>query len=242
FGQGIVRTPSDFGRQGEVPTHPQLLEWLSAEFVAHGWDVKWLHRQIVLSSTYRQSSTFDETSHRVDPENRLLWRMNRRRLSIEMWRDAMLAVAGNLDRTLGGESVPLEEAANHRRTIYGKIARRELDQMLRMYDFPDPNSHSPNRTPTTTPLQQLFVLNAPFVEQQARSLYDALPKDVSPSEQLAFGYRRLFAREPTADELELGLRFLLVDQTTETGGEISPQRWQSYLHAMLGLNEFLYVD
>ncbi len=237
FGHGLVRTPSNFGKQGELPTHPDLLDWLASEFIVHGWDIKWLHREIVLSATYRQSSRFNQTADKHDPENRLLWRMNRRRLSIEMWRDAMLAVSGNLQHTLGGPAIPLEDAKNHQRTIYGKIARRELNQMLRMFDFPEPTAHSPSRVPTTTPLQQLFVLNSDFVKQQADGLKQRLSGNHSPKEQIAFCYQELFARKPTSQEIAVGLSFL-----DSIDNNIEEKRWQRYLHALLGLNEFLYVD
>ncbi|MCA9067553.1 MAG: DUF1553 domain-containing protein, partial [Planctomycetaceae bacterium] len=241
FGQGLVRTPSNFGQQGERPTHPELLEWLAGEFVRRGWDIKWLHQEIVLSAAYRQSSGFDETGHQHDPENRLLWRMNRRRLSVEMWRDAMLAVAGNLENQVGGSAVALDTAANHRRTIYAKVARRELDPMLRMFDFPEPTAHSPKRVPTTTPLQQLYVLNGPFLKTQAERLSQQLPQD-SPRKQIAFCYRRLFAREPNSKEVALGQSYLDVDENATRSPNIATPRWAMYLHALLGLNEFLYID
>ena len=233
FGQGLVRTPSNFGTQGEQPTHPELLDWLAGEFIRRGWDIKWLHREMVCSAAYRQSSEFDEIAFGQDPENRLLWRMNRRRLTIEMWRDAMLKVSGNLDTSFGGSPGDLAKPAYNRRTIYGKIARRDLNQMLRLYDFPEPTSHSPKRVATTTPLQQLFVLNAPFVEKQAEALNQELPSDATATEKIKFCYHRLFAREPTSDEVAVGLQYL-----EKTGAE----SWTSYLHALLSLNEFLYID
>ena len=233
FGQGLVRTTSNFGLQGDRPTHPELLDWLAAEFINHNWDIKWLHRQMVLSTAYQQSSGFHEEPFGHDPENRLLWRMNRRRLTIEMWRDAMLAVAGHLDRTVGGKPGDLENLDFHRRTLYGKVNRRDLNQMLRMYDFPEPTSHSPKRVSTTTPLQQLFVLNSPFIVAQANTLKQNLPDDAETEEKIRLCYRRMFAREPSSDELQVGVKFL---------GDTSDERWTSYLHALLSLNEFLYVE
>jgi len=233
FGQGLVRTPSNFGSQGERPTHPELLDWLAGEFIRRGWNVKWLHREIVLSSAYCQSSAYDENAFHRDPENRLLWRTNRRRLTIEMWRDAMLAASGNLDASLGGPPGDLTNPDFNRRTIYGKIARRELNQMLRMYDFPEPTSHSPKRVATTTPLQQLFVMNSPFVQKQAEALAKRVPADVAAPEQIEFCYQHLFNRAPTADEVDVGLQYLR---------DSDAKRWTSYVHALLSLNEFLYVD
>src|SRR5262249_52712060 len=139
---------------------------LAARFVASGWSLKWLHREIVISAAYGQSSR----SRPEDPENRWLARMSRRRLEVEAWRDAMLSVSGTLRLSVGGPSLDLGRADNNRRTLYGTVVRRELHDLLRLYDFPDPTTHSPGRVPTTTPLQQLLVLNGPLVRQQAAAL------------------------------------------------------------------------
>src|SRR5262249_57895771 len=139
----------DFGTLVERPTHPELLDYLAARFVAGGWSVKKLHREIMLSATYRMSSRHDAASAKVDPDNRLLWRMNRLRLEVEPWRDAMLTVAGNLDRTIGGPPVDLSSPENHRRTVYGAVSRHNLDPLLRLFDFPDPNLTS-DRRPVTS--------------------------------------------------------------------------------------------
>ena len=170
FGRGIVGTPSNFGTLGERPTHPELLDYLAARFVAGGWSIKALHREIMLSATYRLGSRHDGRNATADPDNRLLWRMNRRRLEVEPWRDAMLAVAGNLDRTVGGPSADLSSPANRRRTLYGAVSRHNLDPLLRLFDFPDPNLTSDRRPVTSVPLQQLFVLNSPFMARQAKAL------------------------------------------------------------------------
>ncbi|MEZ6113207.1 MAG: PSD1 and planctomycete cytochrome C domain-containing protein, partial [Pirellulaceae bacterium] len=163
FGRGLVTTPSDFGSQGERPSHPELLDELAARFIEHRWSLKWLHRQIVQSAAYRQSSVSDRSKpdHESDPDNRWLCRMNRRRLEIEVWRDALLAVTDSLDRRIGGTPMSLADANNRRRTLYGLINRREVDTVLALNDFPSAERHSPRREPTTTPLQQLFVLNSP---------------------------------------------------------------------------------
>lgn len=235
FNAGLVGTPSDFGAQGDRPTHPRLLEYLASEFVAHGWDLKWLHREILLSATYRQSSEFRPEADAVDPANQLLWRMNRRRLDIEMWRDATLAATGRLDPTPGGPSQPVDDLNNVRRTIYSKVEREEMNGVLRMYDFPEASSHSPRREHTTTPLQQLFVLNSPWMEQQAADLWKRLKPLESDDARIAECYRLLFAREVTDQELTIAHAFLADD----AGGE---RKWKDYLQAMLGLNEFHFVD
>ncbi len=240
FGSGLVRTSSDFGNQGEQPTHPELLEYLAYEFVLHGWDVKWLQQEILLSATYQQSSAFRDEAAAVDPENRLLWRMPRRRLDIEMWRDAMLSVTGQLDLTLGGSSIDLEDANNHRRTIYGTVVREELNGMLQMHDFPEPTSHSPRREPTTTPLQQLFVLNSPFMHRQAEALWERVSSIEGDGERIRHCYRLLYSRDATDDEVQIGLQF--VNGGEDLGADSGNDRWRRYLQSLLSLNEFLFVD
>ncbi len=239
FGRGIVSTPSNFGTQGSRPTHPELLDDLAARFVAAGWSLKWLHREIMLSAAYRQSSAHRSDAGDIDPDNHLLWRMNRRRLEIEPWRDAMLATAGNLDERLGGPSSSLADAANVRRTLYGTIGRQEMDDMLRLYDFPQPDAHSPGREPTTTPLQQLFVLNSDFLYRQSETLLSRLETDfpdASDEEKINACYRLLFGRPAGQEETQLALKFLAA------GGADPREQWRAYVHSLYGLNEFLFVD
>ncbi len=235
FGAGLVRTPSDLGSQGDPPSHPELLDFLAGELIRHNWSLKWLHRQIVLSATYQQSSRSRKPCEAIDPKNRLLWRMNRRRLEIEMLRDAMLSAAGNLDRQRGGAAFDLGDDSQHRRTVYGQVARRDVNQVLRLYDFPEPTSHSPHRVHTTTPLQQLYLLNAPFVQQQADSLAAQLAPLTTTEDRIHRAYRRLFSREPDGPEIAVGLEFL-------SSGSAEASVLADYVHALLGLNEFLYVD
>ncbi len=185
FGTALVDTLSDFGAQGSRPTHPELLDDLAARFMQHGWSLKWLHREIVLSAAYAQSSSHDARKHAVDPGNRWLWRMNRRTLEIEAWRDAMLAVSGSLKLNLGGPALDLGDPGNNRRTLYGLVRRRELHDLLRLHDFPDPTTHTPGRLPTITPLQQLFTLNSPFPRQQAAALVQRLDKEGAGADERA---------------------------------------------------------
>ncbi len=238
FGAGLVRTPSDFGMQGERPTHPELLDDLSARFVSEGWSLKWLHREIVLSAVYRQSSrTTDAAKIALDPENRWLARMSRRRLEVEAWRDAMLSVTGVLDLPFGGPAIDLGRSDNNRRTIYGLVKRRELNDLLRLHDFPDPTTHSASRTPTTTPLQLLFVLNSPFIRQQAAALVRRLHNaGGSDAERLRRAYRLMYGRQATAAEQRLGQAFLA------DAGTDRQAAWEQYAQVLLGSNEFLYVD
>jgi hypothetical protein len=240
FGAGLVNTPSDFGSQGERPSHPELLDDLTARFVQNGWSIKWLHREIMLSATYQQSSGMNPQGQADDPDNRLLWRMNRRRLEVEAWRDAMLAVAGILDLKLGGPPMDLGDPKNRRRTIYGTVKRRELNDLLRLHDFPDPTIHSPNRLTTTTPLQQLFVLNSPFMRQQAAALVRRLKSEVPQGAEgrIRRAYELLFGRLPTRGQVQLAMEFL----QARPGDTISDELWEQYAHVLLGGNEFLYVD
>ncbi len=235
FGSGLVRTASNFGALGEAPSHPELLEHLAARFVERGWSTKWLVREIVLSAAYRQSSRHNAAFAKVDSENRYLWRMNRRRLTVEMWRDSLLFVAGNLDYA-GGRSIELDAPENHRRTLYGRVSRLKLNPLLQHYDYPDPNVHSAKRSVTTTPLQKLFSLNSRFVIEQARSFARRLQREVADDrERIQRAYQCLYFREPGEEELKLGLDFL-------KGGSEPQTRWDLYAQALMTANEALYLD
>ncbi|MDP6795352.1 MAG: DUF1549 and DUF1553 domain-containing protein, partial [Verrucomicrobiota bacterium] len=158
FGRGLVTTPSNFGLLGAKPSHPTLLDDLAARFMENGWSMKRLIREMVLSSTYRQCSDESEANRAIDPDNIHLWRMNRRRLSIEQWRDSILAAGDNLERT-GGKSLELTNKKNVRRTVYARVSRKKLNDMLMQFDYPDPNVHAAKRSATTTAMQKLFVMN-----------------------------------------------------------------------------------
>jgi len=235
FGKGLVRTTSDFGRQGDPPSHPELLDAVAAEFIAHGWSHKWLHRRIVESATFRQTSRTHSAGVEQDPDNRLLWRMNRRRLDIEPYRDAILQASGRLDDRLYGPALSFDDGQNLRRTLYGKVVREEQHSMLRLYDFPDASAHSASREQTTTALQQLFVLNGPLFRDSA-AVASGTNVALDSRTMIMASYQQLFQRSPTARELELGETFLSHDQPDVTG------RRQAYLHALLGANEFLFID
>lgn len=239
FGTGLVRTTSDFGHQGEPPSHPQLLDALATRLIAQGWNLKWLHREILLSRAYQQSSADNAHAQQIDPENRLLWRMSRRRLDVEMWRDAMLAASGELDCQLGGPATSLEESSHVRRTLYGKVERPDLSLLLRLYDFPEATAHSPQRIETVTPLQQLYVLNGEFTQQRAEHLVSRLPQAASTEDRVSRLYQWLYSRPPTPRECELGCSFLAAGS-----GSAQPdqQRWVAYAHVLLSANEFLFVD
>lgn len=239
FGYGLVRTTSNFGELGERPSHPELLDWLSVWFMDNGWSLKKLHRLIVQSSTWQQSSEFHGVAYEADPENRLLWRMNRRRLEIEPWRDGLLSVSGELDTKFGGPSIDLNKGDNRRRTLYGFVSRHRLDELLRLFDFPDPSITSASRAVTTVPLQQLFVLNSEFMAQRARALVQRLNvKDaMTDEEKVRQAYMLLFGRAADDQELATGVAFLSVESAKE-----KLSRWEQYALALLSTNEFLYLD
>ena len=242
FGRGIVSTPDNFGRLGARPTHPQLLDWLADQLVHNGWSIKSMHRRIMLSATYQLSSRNAEANARVDGNNHLLWRMNRRRLDVESWRDATLAVAGTLNGAMGGRSQP-DLFSSRRRTIYGRISRNSstaTDKFLRLFDFPDANISNSQRTETTVPQQQLFVMNNPFVLAQANALARRL-MEFTDDRQLRI--RRAFAvaygRVPSAEELQLAQRFL--DSPGSVNGD-GPTKWDQYVHILLASSEFMYLE
>ena len=239
FGAGLIRTLSNFGQLGERPSHPELLDSLAVSLIESGWSLKALHRQILLSATYRQSSSGDEANQTVDPENRLLWKMNRRRLEVEPWRDAVLAVSGQLNRELGGASSELD--GNHRRrTLYGYVSRHRLNDLLRLFDFPDPNITAGERSVTTVPLQQLFVLNSDFMIVQAKALAARLSHETeSEADRINRLFQLVYGRLPTDADYKVSAAFLH-ESSVEAGDSLSPL--EQYCLAMLGTNEFAYVD
>ena len=241
FGFGLVRTLSNFGQLGERPSHPQLLDTLAVRFMQNGWSLKWLHREIMNSATYQRGSDFHPENYERDPENRFLWRMNRRRLEIEPWRDSMLAVGNDLDSAMGGPSADLTQSQNHRRTIYGFVSRHRLNELLRLFDFPDPSITAAGRTVTTVPLQQLFVLNSDFMMERAQALAKRIHQTISGSdlEKLAFAYQLVFSRLPLEDEVTIALEFLAHTQTIEN---TNLDNWEQLSLALLSSNEFMYLD
>ncbi|MFP6766002.1 MAG: DUF1553 domain-containing protein, partial [Planctomycetaceae bacterium] len=238
FGRGLVTTPSNFGQSGERPSHPELLDDLAARLIAGGWSIRQLHREIVLSATYRQSSRDDGSRAEIDPGNIWLSRRLRTRLNVEAWRDAMLAVSGELDTTRGGPSVSLTDSDNHRRTIYGTIHRREMSTMLLTHDFPDPTAHSPRRITTTTTLQGLYALNGPLLLTRSAALAARLQTERPASDQdrISLAYQLLFAREPSVRETRLAMEFF-----EETAADARTQAWTQYVHVLLASNEFLFI-
>ena len=240
FGQGIVRTPSNFGRLGTPPTHPQLLEYLTDRFIVSNYSMKALHREILLSATYRQSSRHSEVHAAKDPENRLLWRANRRRLDAESLRDSILAIAGTLSPSVGGASIDLSQDES-RRSVYGQVKRSKLDNMLALFDFPDPSLSSQQRAVTNVPSQKLFFLNSGLVWNQAGVLADRLNKQGTPVDDRTINraYRLIFGREASAEESDLAMNFMAAGGAPDDQASTDLQQ---YLQILLSSNEFLFVD
>lgn len=227
FGKPLAATPSDFGVQGEKPSHPDLLTDLAARFVENGWSLKWLHREILMSSAYRQSSKPREDGLKADVTNVLLWRMNPRRLEVEAYRDTLLRAAGRLDTTMYGASRDLGEAENVRRTVYGRVSRSRLNSLLKNYDFPDAMQPASTRDLTTTPLQQLFVMNSEFVTQSAAALGTKLPEGPNRLRDL---FRQVLSRDPSPKELDLAQTYLSTPGAT----------FERYAQVLLSTNEVIF--
>jgi hypothetical protein len=235
FGAGLVRTPSNFGELGERPTHPELLDHLALRFMDSGWSVKQLIRSIVRTGTYQLASSAVKDNQEKDPENRLLWRQNLRRLDLESYRDAMLAVSGSLDTRIGGRSVgsSLESTSNNRRSLYAKVSRTNPDKTGLTFDFPSANSSAAMRAVTTVPQQKLFSLNSPFVRSQADRLAKRLASVKETDAKLDHAFRLLYGRSPTDSETP-GLR-----QFAESA---NGDPWPQIAQILLISNEFQYLD
>ena len=240
FGQGIVTTPSNFGRLGDRPSHPELLEYLAARLIEEKWSLKSLHREIMLSAVYQLSSENSEQDFALDPGNRLLWHANRRRLDAEAIRDAVLLVSGNLNPLLGGPSSELE-ATNSRRTVYGRVSRFKLNSTLDLFDFPNPSITNEQRNVTHVPLQKLFFLNSDFIAQESNLLAERLKAQFANNDTLMIrrAYQLCFGRDATEAEVQLGLEFLR-KKADRPGTGASP--WQQYSQVLLSSNEFVFVD
>jgi cytochrome c553 len=260
FGVGLVPSTDDFGRQGQPPSHPELLDWLASEFVANGWSIKNLHRLIVLSNTYQMASRPHPDTVAVaataDPQNRLLHRMNVRRLEAEAIRDAILTVSGRLDRTIGGPGVPphLTEHmtgrgrpaqsgpldGDGRRSVYLQVRRNFLNPMFTAFDYPTPFTTIGRRGTSNVPAQALVMLNNPFVVQQAQRWAQRVwDEATAPAERVRRMYAAAFSRLPTDAEIATAVAFV----TEQTAAGLSPpQTWVALAHAMLNAKEFVFVE
>ncbi|MBI3880861.1 MAG: PSD1 domain-containing protein [Verrucomicrobia bacterium] len=211
FGEAIVRTPDDFGTRSEPPTHPELLDWMAATFMEQGWSIKKLHRLIMLSSVYQQSSDDDARKVQLDPDNKFLWQMNRRRLDFEALRDTILAIGGRLDLTMGGPSVRLNsEPFSTRRSVYGYVDRANLPSMFTSFDFASPDLVTGKRADTVVPQQALFMMNSSLVVEQARNLSQRADFQAEPTleKRVEMLYRLIYQRAPRPVEKQIALDYI----------------------------------
>ena len=263
MGSGIVRSVDNFGRLGERPDNQPLLDWLALRFVESGWSVKHLHRLIMNSRTYQMSSRKNAQASRKDPENRLLWRMNPRRLEAEELRDSLLMLGRQLDLTMGGRMLPVR---NHkimsgkeiadcnavhkqpRRTVYLPVIRSGSHEFLTAFDFPDPSVPAGRRNLTTVAPQALFMMNSPLITQTSQQIADRLLAQHATDhrKRLRYAYQLILSREPTDREMELWVSFLQQRARLEiaTGSSKADQArevWSSVVRVLLSSNEFVYV-
>ena len=215
FDRGLVSTPSDFGLRADPPTHPELLDWLAAEFIREGWDIKQLHRWIVLSSTFQQSSLVDPAdpqaivARKMDPENRWLGRREPHRRTFEELRDAFLVTTQRLDPQVGGKPVTILTAPfTPRRTLYGLVDRQYFPSTLRVFDFANPDLHIAERSETTVPQQALFFLNHPLVLQEARQLAALAKREMEPNVAITRMFQQVYQRDPQPEELDEARRWI----------------------------------
>jgi hypothetical protein len=247
FGRGIVRTPSDFGFNGDRPSHPELLDWLAAEYQSNGWRLKPLHRLIVLSAAYRQGTRFDDRAEAADADDRLLWRRAPRRLEAEEVRDAVLQTSGALNPRRGGPGYHLWEYSSYvivftpkkelgpeefRRMVYQFKPRLQQDPTFGAFDCPDATASAPRRAASTTPLQALNLLNDPFMTDQSERFAARLRREAGddPAAQVRRAFRLVFGRDPSAEE-------------AAAAGRLARDRGLAAVcRALFNANEFVFVD
>lgn len=247
MGSHLVDTPSDFGLQGSKPTHPELLDWLADDFIRNGWSIKHLVRSIVTSQTYQQRSDYREQAAGIDPQNRLLWRTNRKHLSIEAIRDSLLAVAKQLDPTPRGRAGQLwTEGYTRRRAIYGYINRFNLDPTLRAFDFPTPVQSQPKRGESIVAPQTLFTMNAPFVIDQTVAVTETseFRECQSDEDRVTALFELILQRSPAEQETERVLKFVELQSRFNTPKDKSRRAstWPLVAQSLMMSNEFQYID
>jgi hypothetical protein len=252
FGEGIVKSADNFGFLGDKPSHPELLDHLASKFMADGWSVKQMIRYLVLSRTYQLNSAHDATAYKTDPDNVLRWRMSRRRLDAEAYRDAILSVSGQIDLTPPkGSNASLQGARARQvntsrdvkqRSVYLGIVRGvPMPESLSMFDVANPNIVVVQREETTVPAQALFLMNSPFILDQAKATAQRLldSKDMDDAGRIDLAYRTCFARPATTPEKERALQYLAA--TMEDLGGKQADAWASFCQVMLASAEFRYL-
>ena len=257
FGEGLVRTPDDFGMRGSRPTHPDLLNWLAVEFMESGWSIKHIHGLILRSTVYRQSSRFDKAREEADPSNQLLNRFQKRRLEAEAIRDAMLAVSGQLDLSMYGESVPTERLEDGRvqiptdnpgrtrRSVYISTRRSGIPNFLTTFDYPMMDTNAPKRSASAISQQALAAMNNPFMHESAEALRDRIESEGHETfeERLKRIWMLAYARNPTEEETRSMQAWIQTEMDADTPSIGQRQdAWRTICHAVLSSNEFLYIN
>ena len=261
FGEGLVASENDFGTRGAAPTHPELLDWLACRFVEHGWSFKWLHRLILSSETYRMASTFAAAAAEADPNDDLLWRFRRRRLSAEEIRDSLLLLGGTLDQA-PGEGHPFPPVTSWsfsqhnpftgiyetpKRSVYLMTPRLGRHPFLALFDGADANASTPHRATTTVPTQALFWMNAPLVHEQSAAFAGQLLAEPDPAARIALAYSAVFGRRPTESERAEAADFVAryraaLDATDLPAADRDRQAWAGFARTLFASNEFCFVD
>lgn len=236
-GHGLVGTPNDFGLMGERPTHPELLDWLAADFIAHGWKIKRLHRLLVLAHAYRLGSAPNQEAFRIDPDNSLHWRWRTRRLEAEVFRDALLAVSGRLDPQRGG---PGRDSRSNHRSIYLTVRRASPVPELEIMDTPDTNFSTGRRNVSTPPLQALTWMNGKFAQDQADLLAQRLQKEAGadPEAQVRRAFLLVLSRPPRPEEVQASVAYL----GQQRPGVSAAQQLAALCLVLLNTNEFAYLN
>lgn len=249
-GTPLVTTPSDFGLRTQRPQHHELLDWLAAELMSNGWSTKRLHRLVVLSETYSQSSSGNEEYAKIDPQNRLYWKIARRRLDFEQLRDSLLVASGDINLSLYGVSEEISVPPySKRRSVYARVDRQNLPSVFRTFDFANPDGHNAGRFQTVVPQQGLYMLNDPFVLDCARKTVQTLMREEVGPASIEAGicqiYRQVLQRFPSTTELQLAKGFL-EGKTTAAEMVAAPDSamnpWEQLVQALMMTNEFTFVD
>ncbi|MEC8336769.1 MAG: PSD1 and planctomycete cytochrome C domain-containing protein [Planctomycetota bacterium] len=264
FGRGLVSSTSDFGLRGNLPTHPELLDDLARYFVTHNWSVKAMHRLVMQTDAYQRSSESLAANELSDPDNHLLHRSNRRRLSAEEFRDAVLVIGGQLDREPAGphpfphkrtfhyrQHEPFQETyTTNKRSVYLLQSRLRKIPFIDLFDGPDGNLPFPERRATTTPLQSLYLMNAPFMHEQSQMVAERIMRETETEQAgIDWAYRMLFGRHADVEELKAGAQFfqqavdsIAVSGQTESQADPKREAWAACVRSMFASNSFLYID
>ncbi len=255
FGRGIVPSVDNFGMLGQKPTHPELLDWLACELVENDWSLKHLHRTIMLSQTYQTSTRFQEAGYEADPENELLWRFRRRRLTAEETRDSVIAVGTGIDQTMYGTLMSVENHAyvnstgtastlnynNARRSVYLPVIRSGVFDVLQTLDFPDPSMLSGERQTSTVAPQALFMMNSDLVHEQSLAIAEQLVKaPLDDAQRILAVYSRILKRKPTTEEFSAASDF--IRNSGLSAESTSATVWQSLCRVLISSNEFSYIE